>query len=177
MTNSAPIPDQNRIEALLPLARGWLELVACMLPALFERANRNGVLRHRRILRRFVLRLERTFANWLQLSAYLQMPETPRLKQTRRPRFAPSGFRRALCRHSDCRRFRHALRGRGSLVERLRYLYAIVSDPERAAAIVTRLIDFLERGLARARLAIAAPHTLSFQTNAIGAPVPAADSS
>src|SRR5262249_39725323 len=60
MTSTHPSLNPSRIEALLPLARGWLEVMVCVLLALIER----GRGRHRRLLLPFVRRLERVLESW-----------------------------------------------------------------------------------------------------------------
>lgn len=174
MTNSAPSLTPSRIEALVRLAQGALMVAASMLLALAERANG----RHRRPLKPFVTRLERTFWRWLFLSAVLRVPEPLRARSNRRPRSAPHGFARA--RVKGCAFFR-TMRTRlhdRDLAARLRCLHAIVRNPERAVARLTKRLETIAlNGLKLTRLIAIAPPALTHSTSAI-APAPAlADSS
>ena len=163
MTNTAPYHNPSRIEALLPLMRGWLMLMASVLIALVERSKG----RHRRLLRPLLMRVERGLRDWIFVSALQRVVLAPWPMGTSRPRSARRGFRYALCRGSMRRRFTQWQCTRGPLTVRLNRIYAIAADLERFIARFTpRLAKMLHKGLLRGRLVSVAPPALAFACNA-----------
>jgi hypothetical protein len=169
MSSTATTFNPNRIEALLPLMRGWLVGVASLVLALVERCGG----RHRRLLRPFLLRLERGLANWLFLSACQRLPLPSLPRATARPRFAPPGFRRVRAGRMGLRRFVR-IRAHAAFAARLCHVIETASNPERTIA---RLVLRLSKSAAGARLVAIAPPEFTLRCDAPAPQRVSADSS
>jgi hypothetical protein len=169
MSNPAPIFNRSRIEALLPLMQGWLIVAASAVLALVERSRG----RHKRLLRPFVLRLERNLANWLFLSVFLPVTLSPTRRTVSRPRSAPLGFRHAREKRVGLPRVLR-VRAHASLAARLRHIVDIASYPERTIA---RLSVRLARYRNSARLIAIAPPARSIRADAPALALAFSDSS
>jgi hypothetical protein len=170
----APSPDQIRPEALVASARLWLFRVAAALIEVFE-GFLSGALK--RELRRQIAHAERGVEAIVFLLAMARIVKYVPPRGATRPATAPFGFRRVRTRGGEMRRFTHgAFSGArtGNLSQRVRRMLAVLANPARAIARMTKRIY---RGLQRARLIAIAPPELTFASSASAPRVACADSS